>query len=70
MNKIVTKHFRPGGFGFHELLDRSCLAAEFFSETVASHPSAKHPKLRKKAKKLEAALFDFYQRVSKCHFSE
>lgn len=59
--------FHPGSFGFHELLDRSLLAAEFFSENVAKHPSTKYPGLSKKAKKLESALFDFYQCVAECH---
>lgn len=41
--------FHPGSFGFHELLDRSLLAAEFFSENVAKHPSTKYPGLSKKS---------------------
>jgi hypothetical protein len=59
--------FAPGGFGFHELLDRSCLIAELFSEQVASHPAAKHPKLHKRIKRLEEGLFKLYGEIGSLH---
>jgi len=60
----LSPDFAPGSFGWHELLDRTCLYAEGFSENVAEHPAAKHPKVAKKIKVLAAGLFDLYQEIA------
>jgi hypothetical protein len=62
-----SPEFAPGTFGFHEMLDRSCLVAELFSREIARHPAANHPKLAKRIKRLEAKLFDLYQKVGALH---
>jgi hypothetical protein len=62
------KHdFKPGSFGFHEMVDRSCMIAELFSREIAEHPAAKHPKLRKRIKRLEKGLFALYQQAATLH---
>ena len=59
--------YEPGSFGFHELVDRSCLIAELFSGDIANHPAAKHPRLKKRIKKLESMLFALYTKASLIH---
>jgi hypothetical protein len=66
--KAKIKHgFEPGTFGWHEMVDRSCLIAELFSENIAQHPAAKHPKLRKLVKRLEDGLFRLYNVSATMH---
>jgi hypothetical protein len=55
--------FSPGSFGYHELMDRAYVFAEMFSEHIAEHPAAKHPKLAKQIETLESALFQLYQQI-------
>ena len=64
--KQIHEGWKPGSFGFHELLDRLYLFADGFSQSVADHPAANHPKLRKKIKKVERLLFDLYQEAGNC----
>ncbi len=59
----MNKNFRPGSLGFHELFDRAQVIAEEFSDHIAQHPAAKHPKLKKRIAKIEADLFRLYQRI-------
>jgi hypothetical protein len=63
----IPADFQPGSFGFHELLDRTCLVAEHFAENIASHPSAMHPKLAATITRLEKGLFDLYQKIGNLH---
>lgn len=53
--------WQPGTLGWHELVDRSCLIAELFSERIAQHPAAEHPALKRHIKALEDGLFELYQ---------
>jgi hypothetical protein len=59
--KEILTSFKPGSFGFHEMVDRSCLMAEIFSEQISQHPAAKHPALQERITKIETDLFDLYQ---------
>jgi len=61
VNYLIHRSFKPGGFGFHEMVDRSCLFAETFSEQLAGHPAAKHPALKALVKKIESDLFELYR---------
>jgi len=64
MSKQKTQldpNFKPGTLGWHEMVDRSCLIAELFSEQIACHPAANHPRLQKRIKILEDRLFRLYQ---------
>ncbi len=63
----LDPNFVPGTFGFHELLDRTCLVAELFSREIAGHPAANHPKLAKRIKCLEDKLFRLYQVAGGLH---
>ncbi len=63
----VVEGFGPGSFGFHELLDRTYLVADMFSEKIAGHPAAEHPELVERVKKIEDALFDLYQTIGGLH---
>ena len=65
--KTVTEGYDPGSFGFHEIVDRSCLVAELFADSISEHPAAKHPKLAKKVERIEKALFDLYQTAACLH---
>jgi hypothetical protein len=65
--KKINESFGPGSFGFHELLDRAYMIAQQFSEYVAEHESANHPKLREKINEIESELFDLYQRIGDLH---
>ena len=52
-------------FHWHEALDRSYLAVEWFSEFVEDHPAVRRtPSLRKMARKLTDDLASFYQAVA------
>jgi len=66
----VVEGFGPGSFGFHELLDRTYLVADLFSEKVAGHPAAEHPELAERVKKIEEDLFDLYQRIGGLHCAD
>jgi len=49
-------------FHWHEALDRSFLAFEFFMERVAEHAAIQSDKkLRKKAETISEQMFDLYQ---------
>lgn len=63
----MKKCFKPGSFGFHEMVDRSCLVAELFSREIAGHPAADHPKLRTRIKRLEEGLFELYRMAGTLH---
>ncbi len=71
MKKLTKKQlyesYLPGSFGFHELVDRACLIAELFSDNIAQHPAAKHPKLRKQIAQIENDLFDLYRDARELH---
>jgi hypothetical protein len=59
--------FRPGSFGFHEMLDRTWLAAEFFITNVVEHPASNHPELSKTIKRIQRQLWELYQKVAEVH---
>jgi cob(I)alamin adenosyltransferase len=66
--KQVNKHFRPGTLGFHEIVDRTCLIAELFSDVIARHPCHKWtPKIGRRIKRIEKDLFDLYQELATEH---
>jgi len=62
--------FAPGSHGFHEFVDRACLIAELFSRELREHPVAKHPKLKKRVKKLESKLYQLYNDAAIIHMCE
>jgi hypothetical protein len=47
----------------HELLDRSYLVAELFNQEIAQHPAAEHPKLAEHIERVEASLYELYQKI-------
>lgn len=54
----------PDELSMHELLDRSYLVMELFSQYVVEHHALEHmPELRGQAGAVHQALFDFYQAV-------
>jgi len=59
------------GFGYwHEALDRSSLATNFFAENVQEHPAVEHTKeLREAAENVTGALYEFYCLVED-HYSK
>jgi hypothetical protein len=57
-------------FSAHEALDRTHLAATFFSEHVQTHQFVEaHPALRKAAEQIGDLLGDFYQQVGRARFA-
>ena len=59
----MNNEFKPGSFGFHELLDRSLLASEFFNQNVSRHQAANHVRLREEVFAISRKLYAFYQLV-------
>ena len=58
------KRKRLDAFHWHEALDRSLLAFEFFTERVAEHDAVQSDKnLRVKAEKISGQMFDLYQKL-------
>ena len=52
----------PDPFHWHEALDRSLLAFEFFDERVAQHPAVQQsPELRREAEEIASRMFKLYQ---------
>lgn len=62
--KQITESYIPGSFGFHELVDRSCMIAEMFSESIAEHPAAQHPKLQQRIAQIGHDLYQLYQEAA------
>lgn len=61
----MVKRFKPGSFGFFELLDRSMQAYEYFEHYVlGSCATAVDKEVFEKAHKIAQALFEFYQFVA------
>jgi len=61
----LETHFGPGSFGLFEVIDRSLIVFENWSQYVASHPAVVLDEdLYEQAHKIESALFDFYQKVA------
>jgi hypothetical protein len=60
----LSPEHQPGSFGFHELLDRSCLVADLFSREIAELPAAQHPKLAARIKRIGHDLYDLYQKIA------
>ena len=54
--------YEPGGLGYHELVDRTLIAAEFFAEQVAEHPAARH--FQKRISEIEKQLFKLYREAA------
>lgn len=59
---MIPCDYDPGSIGFHELVDRTLIAAEFFSDQVAEHPAASH--LQKRINKIEKQLFKLYREAA------
>lgn len=60
MAKQKMKKLDP--FHWHEALDRSLLAAEFFSENVARHAVVRsQARLRREAEAISERMFQLYQ---------
>ena len=53
--------FEPGSYGWHEMVHTSCMVAELFSRAIGEHQAAKHPKLKKRIKRIEYELFELYR---------
>lgn len=65
--------YKPSKLYWHEALDRSSLACDFFHENVAEHPAVQSDvELKNIAEKLVEVMADFYQRVGhkSCEFDE
>src|SRR5713226_1677516 len=63
-----SKHFKPGSFGCHELLDRTMLAAGVVEEYVLTHPAcAQNPDWYALADKAASALQELYQQIGAAH---
>jgi len=62
----MPKKPKLDAFSEHEVLDRSHLAAAFFSDHVAEHPYVQaDQELKRKAEKIADQLADFYQLVGR-----
>jgi hypothetical protein len=60
--------YRPGSFGCHELLDRTCLLAEQLEESILSHPACiQNAEWYALAARAVDALRELYQRVGAEH---
>ena len=56
--------YKPSKIYWHEALDRSHVACDHFHEYVENHPAVSHDNgLKEAAKKVTAAMADFYQSV-------
>lgn len=62
--------FKPGSFGFHELIDRASIMANIW-DYVAEHPSCiSDPDLYKDAQEIQMAIADFYQKAALKHLDK
>ena len=62
--KAFKTMFEPGGFGGHELLDRSHLVSTMVDDFLLNHPvSLLNPELYEQATKASRALAKLYQMV-------
>jgi hypothetical protein len=60
--------YRPGSFGCHELLDRTCLLADQLEKSILSHPSCiQNAEWYALAARAVDALRELYQRVGAEH---
>lgn len=60
----LWEDFAPGGLGFHELLDRSFIALDFWHDYIRSHPACiTDPALFEKAHLIGELLYSFYNDV-------
>lgn len=58
--------YKPSKFYWHEALDRSSLACDFFHDNVEQHPAIQNSKVMKeKAEVITMAMADFYQEVGR-----
>lgn len=61
----TPKHFKFGGFGAHELMDRSELVMNLWNEYVVEHPRAQMtPQLDKLARQISGLMFDMFNMSS------
>jgi hypothetical protein len=62
------ERYRPGSFGCHELLDRTCLLADQLETAVLSHPSClRNREWYALARKAVDSLRELYQLVGAEH---
>ena len=60
--------YRPGSFGCHELLDRTCLLADQLEKSILSHPSCiQNAEWYALATSAVDSLRELYQRVGAEH---
>lgn len=58
--------YKPSKWYWHEALDRSSLACDFFHDNVEQHPAVQNSKaLKEKAEAITTAMADFYQEVGR-----
>lgn len=63
-----SEQYKPGSFGCHELLDRTCLVADTVEQYVLSHPAcAQNREWYALAEKAVTALRELYQAVGQTH---
>lgn len=61
-------HYTPGTFGCHELLDRTCLAADLLEQSVLNHPACvRDPEWFALAVAATNTLRELYQRIGAEH---
>ena len=62
LKKVRRSKTKLDEFHWHEALDRSLLAFEFFEERVREHPAVEQtPQLARDAKEISERLFRLYQ---------
>ena len=60
-------------FGYHELMDRSCVVQEIWNDHILEHGALENePELKKEAQEIADKMFKFYQNCSskRCDKSE
>lgn len=66
-----TEPYKPGSFGWHELLDRVSLVADTVEHYVLSHPACvQNPDWFALAEHAITALRDLYQQVGAVHLGD
>lgn len=65
----MVGEYTPSKLYWHEALDRSSLACDFFSENVEKHPAIENdPDLKAKAARITELMSELYQHVGRKHY--
>lgn len=65
----MNEEYTPSKYYWHEALDRSSLACDFFYDNVNNHPTVENdPDLKIMAEKITELMADFYQEVGRKSF--